>query len=204
MLSRRKLFAAGALLALATSVGLPVQAATVDDPQAFIQNLGNKAMKVLGNTALSQDQRGHEVRQLLTVNFDLDRIGALALGRFGKQATEAEWREYRALFQDYIVMIYSTRIGDRSWNSFTVLGSRQSSDGDTIVASETTTKGEAPNRIDWRVHSVGGSLRIIDVAIAGISMVVTQREEFGSVIQRSDGGIAQLLQRLRQRTAQNK
>jgi len=204
MLNRRKLIVAGGFLTMALCLGVPVHAASIADPRAFVQNLGNQAMKVLGDTGMSQGERAREVRQLLTTNFDLDRIGTLALGRYGKQATEAERREYRTLFENYVVKIYSMRIGDRSWSSFVVLGSRQSSDGDTIVASETTTKGDAPSRIDWRVHSADGDLRIIDVTIAGISMVVTQREEFGSVIQSGNGGIQQLLQQLRQKIAQNK
>jgi phospholipid transport system substrate-binding protein len=202
MLSRRRLFAAGGFLAVALCVGTPLKAATTSDARAFVQDLGGKAMNVLGDAALSPSQRSSELRQLLTANFDLDGIGMLALGRFGKKATEPQLQEYHTLFVNYIVKTYSARLGEQSWNSFTIRDARQAEGGDTIVDSESTAKGQAPSHLDWRVHDTDAGLRIVDVAIDGISMVLTQRDEFASVIQNGNGGIAQLLQQLRQKTSE--
>ena len=201
MLNRRRLLATGGLLSLAICVGTPLQAATVGDARGLVQNLGSQAMNVLSNTALSPDQRSRDLRQLLTENFDLDRIAALALGRFGKQATEAQQQEYRTLFVDFIVKTYSARLGEQTWSSFAILDTRQAEGGDTIVGSESTAKGQALSRVEWRVHGTDTGLRIIDVTVSGISMVLTQRDEFASVIQTNNGGIAALLQRLRQKTS---
>jgi phospholipid transport system substrate-binding protein len=202
MLNRRKLLATSGFLGVALCIGMPLRAAIAPDARAFVQTLGNRAMKLLSDGALSPDQRTRDLRQLLMENFDLDRIGTLALGRFGKQATGAQQQEYRSLFVDFIVKTYSARLNEQSWNSFTVLDTRQAEGGDMIVGSESTAKGQAPSRVEWRVHSSDAGLRIIDVTIGGISMVMTQRDEFASVIQSSNGGIAQLLQQLRQKTSE--
>ena len=53
--------------------------------------------------------------------------------------------------------------------------------------------------VDWRVRPRGDGLKVIDVAVEGVSMSVTQRSEFSSVIQRGGGQIESLLQTLRQR-----
>ena len=45
-----------------------------------------------------------------------------------------------------------------------------------------------------------GSFKINDVIIEGISMLVTQRSEFASVIQRHGGQVGELLVMMRERT----
>jgi len=201
MLNRRKFLATGGLLGVALCIGTPLRAAIVTDARVFVQNLGNQAMQVLGDASLSPVQRNQDLRQLLMANFDLDRIGTLALGRFGKQATETQREEYHTLFVDFIVKTYSARLGEQSWDSFTIVDTRQAEGGDTVVGSASAAKGQKPSRVEWRVHGTNAGLRIIDVTIGGISMVLTQRDEFAAVIQNNNGGIAQLLQQLREKTS---
>ena len=52
-------------------------------------------------------------------------------------------------------------------------------------------------RIDWRVRHMDEGWKIIDVSIEGISMVVTQRSEFASVLRASGGDVQPLLNDLR-------
>ena len=47
----------------------------------------------------------------------------------------------------------------------------------------------------------GGSHKITDVYVGGVSMKVTERDEFASVIQRNGGQVAALLAQLRQKLA---
>ena len=54
-------------------------------------------------------------------------------------------------------------------------------------------------RVDWRLRKAG-SFKIIDIMVEGVSMVITQRADFASVIQ-SRGGIPGLIEMLRQRTS---
>ena len=57
--------------------------------------------------------------------------------------------------------------------------------------------GGAPARVDWRVRGAPGAYKIIDVVVEGISMVVTQRSEFASVIRRGGGRLDSLTTQLR-------
>jgi len=52
-------------------------------------------------------------------------------------------------------------------------------------------------KVDWRVRNSNGTLQIIDVVIEGVSMSLTQRSDFSSVIQRGGGNVEALLEHLR-------
>jgi phospholipid transport system substrate-binding protein len=47
------------------------------------------------------------------------------------------------------------------------------------------------------VRSEGGSHKIVDVLVEGVSMALTQRADFASVIQRGGGNVEVLLEHLR-------
>jgi phospholipid transport system substrate-binding protein len=53
--------------------------------------------------------------------------------------------------------------------------------------------------VSWRVHKGEDAYKIVDVDVEGVSMMLTQREEFASVIQRSGGTVSGLTQAIEQK-----
>ena len=94
---------------------------------------------------------------------------------------------------------YSARLGQYGGEPFRVTGARPNGE-ETIVASEIVRHNGSPIGVDW--YLIGhGSFKITDVYVAGVSMKVTQRDEFASVIQRNGGQVAALIAQLRQKLA---
>ena len=60
-------------------------------------------------------------------------------------------------------------------------------------------KGGESVRADWRVRHIDGAFKIVDVVVEGISMVVTQRQEFAAVVRRH--GVEGLIETLRARVS---
>jgi phospholipid transport system substrate-binding protein len=56
-------------------------------------------------------------------------------------------------------------------------------------------------KLDWRLVAENGTYKISDVIVEGISMMVTQRSEFASVVQRNGGQVRGLIAMMRERTA---
>jgi phospholipid transport system substrate-binding protein len=74
-------------------------------------------------------------------------------------------------------------------------------DGDVLVVTDGEMAGKPSVKLEIRVRRYADqSLRIIDIAVEGISMAVTQRDEFSSVIQRGGGQVQALIAALRERT----
>jgi len=55
--------------------------------------------------------------------------------------------------------------------------------------------------MDWRLINDSGAYKINDVIIEGVSMAVTQRSEFASVVQRNGGQVSRLIALMREKTA---
>ena len=56
-------------------------------------------------------------------------------------------------------------------------------------------------KIDWRLVTDNGTYKITDIIVEGISMMVTQRSEFASVVQRNGGQVRGLIAMMREKTA---
>ena len=172
--------------------------AAVNDAAQFINQLGNQAIQALRAPDLTLEQREHHFRNLLAQGFDLHFIGRFVLGKYWRQATPAQQNDYLAVFGEFILQTYSARLGGYVGETLTVVDARQANEKDVVVRTNIDRPSGAPIVAEWRVRTTDGRMRIIDVAVEGISMAVTQRSEFAAVVQRD--GIDGLLTILRART----
>ncbi|MDA0261525.1 MAG: ABC transporter substrate-binding protein [Proteobacteria bacterium] len=173
--------------------------ADIDNPRAFVQTLGSEAIEMLSNPSLSEADRTAEFRRILVGAFDLRSLGRFILGRHWRRATPDERKEFDQLFEDYVVATYASRLGQYHGETLIVGEARSDSAGDVFVSSEVVPREGPRARVDWRVRGRAGDYKIIDVLVEGVSMAITQRSEFSSVIQRSGGKVSGLLTELRKK-----
>lgn len=169
----------------------------------FIQDLGNRALAVLADKKISQDQRSDRFRAMLRESFDLPVIGRFAMGRAWLSATAEQRDEYMRLFERLVVKTYSDRFAMYTGEGFKVRAVRPEGDHDFVVSSDIThPDGSPPTTVDWRLRQKNDKFGIIDVVVEGVSMCVTQRQEYAAVIQRNGGNIDALLDMMRARLAE--
>lgn len=192
----RRLIAPVILIAVLSASG--ASRAAVNDAAQFINQLGNQAIDTLRATNLTLDQREARFRGLLSRGFDLRFIGRFVLGRYWRTATPDQQTDYLTLYGEFLLKTYSARLGGYSGETLTVTGTRQATNKDIVVSTNLNRPSGPSIAADWRVRVIDGQFRIIDIMIEGVSMAVTQRSEFASVVRRD--GIDGLLAILRART----
>jgi phospholipid transport system substrate-binding protein len=183
---------------------VPERAAALapDAARDFIKNLGKKAGAVFADPSIDQAKRRRELHRLFVQGFDTRTIGRFVLGRHWDAASEQQLEEYLALFETFAVQSYAPRLGDYAGNRLQVKEARVlGTNGDIIVSSVVAGSTGKPIRLDWRVRVRGEGYKIVDVIVDGVSMLLTQRDEFASVIRASGDRLEGLLTALRQRTA---
>ncbi len=169
------------------------------DPAAVISNLGNRALEVLGKNA-TPAQRVARFHELFREDFDVPGIARFVLGRYWKTATPEQQEEFVKLFEDYIALVYSSQLAAYSGETLKVTGSRPEPEGAVVASEIIRPTGTPPVKVEWHLTDRSGTYKINDVAVDGISMAVTQRSEFASVIQRNGGQVQGLITQLREKT----
>ncbi len=182
---------------------VPARAVDQTAAQDFVAELGRETVEVLQRPDLTYRQSVEEFRQLFQRHVDIPTIGRFVLGRHWPNATEAQQRQYMELFQDMVIETYARRFHEYAGETLVVVGSRPEGERDVLVETQIVRPaGAPPVNVTWRVRERDGRRQVIDVAVEGVSLAITQRDEFSAVIQRNGGSIDALLNSMNQ-TIQN-
>lgn len=172
------------------------------DPQKaeeFMRTNGSEVIELLTNKSISDQERAERFQGMLEKSFDVKAVGKFVLGRYWKQATEEQRQQFLELFKATTVASYATRFKDYTSERFEITGSRLEGDGGVTVLSKIVRPNGSEITIDWKVFEKKGEIRIYDVILEGISMGITQRSEYASVIQQGGGNVQSLISALRKK-----
>jgi phospholipid transport system substrate-binding protein len=150
---------------------------------AFMRELGAESIKQLMDPSVPQAEREVRFRRLLDQHFDLPAISKFVLGRFWRSATAAQRIEFQQAFEDFLVYSYSARFSEYRGVAFQVTGAAIEENGIVVVHSVIRLSKVEEVPFDWRLRRTDTSFMIVDLIVEGISLTVTERSNFGSIIQ---------------------
>ncbi|HTY70397.1 MAG TPA: ABC transporter substrate-binding protein [Alphaproteobacteria bacterium] len=172
--------------------------AALPEAGEFIAHLAADAIAGMSDKTMSLEERTRRFRTLLTADFDVPEIARFVLGRYWRVATPDERSEYTKLFEDYIVSIYAARFQEYDGEQLKVNAAVKDDDG-AFVSSSIERKAGPPVKVDWKLKSQAPNFKIVDVMVEGVSMSVTQRDDFAAAIQAHGGKVAGLIDMLKQK-----
>jgi phospholipid transport system substrate-binding protein len=170
----------------------------------FMKQKGDQVIRVLTNKSISDKERANQFRQMLEDTFNLKAVGKFVLGRYWKQANDADKQKFLSLFKETTVATYATRFKEYTTEKFEILGSRPEADGGVTVLSRIVRPNDQVISIDWKIFEKNGKFLVYDVVLEGISMGITQRSEYASVIQAGGGNIQAIIQALQKKLMSDK
>jgi phospholipid transport system substrate-binding protein len=173
--------------------------ATVDAARALVQGVGDQVLAVMQDDSLDDRQKFHRLVDLLEGPIDLDLVARLILGRHWRTADQAQQERYLGLFRTYALDNLANRLHLFQGEEFQITGARAAGANDAVVATRIRTAEGRPLQVDWRLRDRdNGEIVAIDVIVEGVSLIVSLRSEFGSVIERRgmDGLLDELQRRI--------
>jgi phospholipid transport system substrate-binding protein len=191
-----------AVLLAVAAFGAPAKLHAADDAAGFISDLGQRTVRILAAKS-SEGEREAKFRAIFEEGFDIATISRFVLGGYWRTASEAQRQDFTTLFEAYVIRAYSVRFNDYGGEQLKVTAAR-AEDGESSMVQSVIARpsGAPPIKVDWRVNKTPKGFKITDVIVEGVSMAVTQRQEFASVIQRNGGQIDALLKLLREKAGQ--
>ena len=163
------------------------------DPKQFITEIVDEAKKVLVATN-SQEFKTKKLSEMALKTVDIKGIGYYTLGKYRKNLSDDQMKEYSILFKKYFLKSFTSRLTDYSEPKIDVLSAEILNAKYTIVKSVLLADDKKPEvKIEWRVYTKNPDKPLIrDLIIEGLSLARTQKEEFASVIESNNGDISKL------------
>lgn len=165
------------------------------DAQDFINSLSSQVAELNQNRSLDNITRQQKFMKLVERGFDLPWIAKFVVGRPWKTASHDQQKEYLRLFKNLVELTYSKRFIDYSQQKIIVSGHKLGKRKFIFVESQLADPKNPKTNVNivWRLIPKGNTFKIVDVVIAGISMAITQRNEYSAVIKRNNGSFDSLL-----------
>ena len=146
---------------------------------AFVERLGQQAAVIAAAEPRNAQGRHERLKALVREGFDLQLIGRFVLGRFWRQADGEQRAQFQDLFAEHLVNSYARQFDRYRAETLAVVGSRPVGTKDVLVETRVEST-EGPLVTGWRVRGGADRHRIVDVTVDGISLALTERQEFVS------------------------
>lgn len=177
------------------------RAEVTEEAGTFLLALTTRAIEQLTNASIPAEERNMRFRALFHENFDVPAIGRFVLGRYGRGTPQPVLDKFLVTFEDVMVDRFAPQFAGYGDTRFRVGSVHQVEDkGQFMVNSAITPPGKDTEvNIDWRLRHDGGRFKVLDIVGEGVSMALTLRAEYGSVLKSTGGDVEQLIAMLRER-----
>jgi phospholipid transport system substrate-binding protein len=180
---------------------LTVHAQGTDKASAFVRSTGDRLVAVVNGSGSAAAKRA-AMTQILTADVDVDGIGKFCLGRFWRQATPAQQKEYLALFHDVLVTNITAKLGEYQGVTFT-MGRARPQDDEVVVSTTVLRPNSAPTAVDWVISNPSADPKIIDVVAEGTSLRLTQRQDYASYLTHNNDNVDALIAAMKNQVSQS-
>jgi phospholipid transport system substrate-binding protein len=191
-------------LFLTISPGLSRDAFALPAPQAiaFVKDICDR-LAAIANSADSERQKRHELKEIIESFVDVDEIARFCLGRFWPIATPEQQTEYMTLFHELLVTKIADHLGEYQGVRVTMGHARPSGNMDIVVT--TVARPQAPTmQVEWVVSTASGNPKIIDLLAEGTSLRITQNADFTSYLALNHFDVQELIEGMGHLVAQNR
>ncbi len=174
------------MLVVLAVAGMFVSSAQANDEQArsFVKTLTEQTLSILNEDGVAADAKEDKLMQLFGKNVDFDWVGKFVLGKYWREATDDQKKDYLRWYRDFVLRNYTSRFREYTGESVNVLRTEPISDGKVQVNMEIVRPKQEDVRIDLKLKDNAGELKIYDIVVEGVSLIATQRSEFASVVSR--------------------
>ena len=195
---RTRLLVAVLLICLNPCFAFHAAADDAADASQFANDLGHKALAVMGGRGGAQEKRS-KLEAMFQQNVDIDWIGQFVLGRSWHDATPEQRTQYLANYRAFLIAHYTSSFSDFTNTNFQVTRVSPDPRGGNVVMMRIKRPGQEDIVVNYTIRKKdGGSLMVYDITVEGVSMITTERSEFASVV--SQKGLDYLIQQLGERS----
>lgn len=159
------------------------------NPQILVEKSINQMLQELeiNKAKISEDKtivRGI-VENVILPNMAVNTISRKVMGKHARKATKEQKSRFADAFKGYMIRFYSNAFAEYTNETVDFLEEPKFNNQKRVtVRTKLNRASGAPIPIDYKLQRSGDSWKIIDVKIEGISLVISNRSQFGGNISR--------------------
>ena len=159
------------------------------NPQVIVQKATQQMMTELREKrdAIAEDKTivNEIVERVLVPEIASNTIARKVLGKYARSATDEQKKRFAAAFKGYMIRFYSNAFAEYNDETVDYLDAPDfENERRVTIRTKLNLSAGEPIPINYVMQRSGDSWKIIDVVIEGISLVISNRTQFGNSISR--------------------
>ena len=191
---RMPLRSIASLLLLSSSF---VYAGSPATPEAVVKAATQQVLERIGRDPgliKDSDRLFSMMSEIVLPRFDFDRISKRVLGKYWKQAPKEQRRRFVSEFQRLLINTYAAALSSSDEQRILFRPSKTRSETEVSVRTEIAQDGGPGIPVNYEMHLLQGDWKVYDVAVDGVSLSMTYRNDFRS--QARHEGLDELIARI--------
>jgi phospholipid transport system substrate-binding protein len=187
-----------AIFGLTLQLLLGVAGAWAGPPTDLVKQVIEKSLDALKEPGSAQARR-QKVKRIVDPYFDYQEMAKRSLGPAWGKLSAAQRQEFVDLFAQLLEASYSDKIEKYAQRvKIDYTGEIQS--GDSVEVRTVVVKANDRIPLNYRLMNTGGTYKVYDVIIEGVSLVSNYRSQFSRIIHES--GYTELVKRLKTKVSE--
>jgi phospholipid transport system substrate-binding protein len=167
----------------AGAIAQPAETAAVPtEPAEVVAALHAGIVAAAAGPKRSVEERYAELEPLVKRTHDLPYIAELSIRRHWAGLTDEQRQSFLEAFSRLSVMTYASRFATVTAETFEVLGSEDAGSGRVQVRAAIHRVEDPDVSLDYQLHEVDGSWKIINILADGVSDLALKRAEYARVL----------------------
>lgn len=182
---------------IAVAAGTPAMALSADQATGLVRQMSDEVLALAraGGSAATMES---SFKAMMDRYADMRQIAGISLGRYSRGMSSDQKTRYIAAFKNFIAKTYAGRFSEYSGETIDIGRARPGNSG--FLVNTIVNRGAQPAlNVDWLVSDRSGSPKVIDFFIEGVSMALSQRGEFVSMIDGMNGDLDRFISDLESR-----
>lgn len=178
----------------------PAFSADIAEVDKFAKGLANDIMVNVVKSKAPLEEKQQSFRKTFLSAVDLKTAARFTLGRYARTATPEQIQTYTDALTDNIIYTWTKRFSDYAGDEIVFKGSRKSESGDFYITSSIELP-ETQNNVEviWRIVDKKGTLKLADLVVEGVSMLMSYRNEYTSILQQNGGDVSALVAQMQKK-----
>lgn len=200
MIGRREILRR-VVLGSAAAMTLGIVPAQALDEAAATDHVRSTIDQVLALVAEggSSESKAPALLSIMRSRAAMPQIARFAAGVVWREMNDDQQKRFTEAFENFLAVIYARRFQEYSGgvkqgaDNYTVDGVINAGKKGLLVRTRIARPDGPPVLVEWLVTDQPGRVVIADIVIEGVSLLITQREEIGSMFEARGGDVEKLI-----------
>jgi phospholipid transport system substrate-binding protein len=188
-----------AIFGLTLQLIMGAAAAWAGPPTEIAKQVIERALNALNDPSSQGEARRQKVKRIVDPYFDYQEMAKRSLGPTWGKLSPGQRQEFVALFSQLLEASYSDKI-EKYAQRVKIDYTGEILQGDTAEVRTVVVKANDRIPLNYRLLNEGGTWKVYDVVIEGVSLVSNYRSQFSRIIHESS--YAELVKRLQTKVSE--